>query len=461
MHRYNPDSKIELELDEANRKAFVIVTPRRTGGAEATAQQIMALLRESGIVYGYLRPAIIQAAHYSQETNMPPLRFMVAQGIPPVDGVDGRIRWAIDEDAARQPLPRTPDGAVDYFAIPAERRVTRGSLIAAIVPPARGAPGATITAPLKPILPDGGRTAALIAGSGIVTSADRQRFFAAQDGVVEVNGQTVTLHPVQIHEGDLGFDNLECPGGLAVRGDVKGTRLRARGPVTIRGIAAGATIRALGEVRVTRAARCTIVTEENVYVETLLRQCTVITRRRIIGPASAEVSGGSLVAGEGMVIGTLGAPDADTRVAAGFDKVSAHRLDELEAEITRTKEAIHQIAQALRPLAAAPADADTSNRKKVLQTLKTKREQLEASLRDLLAEKRVTLIRAGERMEAAVVVQCVVRPRVHISIHHASLEIAEPMEAVAFVEDADRGAIRMVSLQDARILEVLGAKAGT
>ncbi|MGC8666597.1 MAG: DUF342 domain-containing protein [Chthonomonadales bacterium] len=461
MHRYNPNSKVELDLDETNCQAYVTVTPRRTGGSGTTAQQIMALLRESGIVYGYLRPAIIQAAHYSEETNMPPLRFMVAQGIAPVDGVDGRVRWAINEHTARQPLPRTQDGCVDYFAIPAERRVTRGSLIAVIIPPARGAPGATITAPLKPIPPDGGRNAALIAGPGITTSADRQRFFAAEDGVVEVKGNTVIVHPVQIHDSDLGFDTLEFPGGLAVRGDVKGTRIRARGPVVIRGIAAGATIRALGEVRLTRAARCTIVTEENVRMDTLLRQCTVITRRRILGAAGTQVSGGSLIAGEGLIVGTLGSADTDTRVAVGFDKVSAHRLDELEAEISRTKEAIHQVAQALRPLSASPTDGEASNRRKVMQALKSKREQLEASLRDLLSEKRITLMRAGERMEAAVVVQCVVHPRVHITIHHATLEVTEPIEAVAFVEDADRGAIRIVSLADTRLVQALGLKAAT
>lgn len=461
MHRYNPDSKIELDLDGTCCQAYVIVTPRRAGGAPATAQQIMALLRQSGIVYGYLRPAIIQAAHYSEETNMPPLRFMVAQGIPPVDGVDGRIRWEIDESLARQPLPRTPDGGVDYFAIPPERRVARGSLIAVIIPPARGAPGATITAPLKPIPPDGGRNAALIAGTGIVTSADRQRFFAAEDGIVEVTGNSISVHPVHIEDGDLGFDTVEYAGGLAVRGDVKGAQIRARGPVVIQGIAAGATIRALGEVRLTRAARCNIVTEENVYVSALLRQCTVLTRRRVVGPKTAEVSGGSIIAGQGLIIGNLGAAHIETRVVVGFDKVSAQRLDELEAEIGQCKAAIHQIAQALRPLSASTGDAEASNRRKLMQTLQSKREQLESKLRDLLSEKRVTLMRSSERLEGTVVVQCVVHPGVHLAIHHATLEVTEPMEAVAFVEDTDRGAIRVVSLADTRLMNAMGLKATT
>jgi uncharacterized protein (DUF342 family) len=381
--------------------------------------------------------------------GLPARKVVAAQGILPEDGADARLIWKVDTGLITSPLPRRPDGLPDYFAYDPAQRVQAGQILASIIPPQSGTPGKTPAPPLREIPQGKGKDIALRNGPGVRLSDDSLHYLAACDGFVELRGNCLSVHALKRITEDIGSGTHEFGSGLIALGRVQSGTLRAQGLVAIRGAVAGATVRARGDVFLTRAARARIITEGNVYVFGTLLHCEVITPRRLIALDGATMSGGNLVATEGVEAVELGAPDfTETRVEAGVERFSQCRLGEVEKEIATGRLNVQKISQALRPLSVLSSEPLPEQKKKLLQTLVEQRRMLEKYVSDLHNEQRALMMRSKSRFAGSVTVSGTVHPGVAIALRSAAMLVERPQQNVRFEEDASGRSVVVHSLSN-------------
>jgi uncharacterized protein (DUF342 family) len=430
------DGYVEIELNSDQTQALATIYPPKGGGRAVTPQDVMDCLRKRGVVYGYRDSEIQRACYFALQKGVKADRIVVAQGTLPQEGMNGQIVWKVDVEKLSRPLPKRPDGLLDYFALEEERLVVAGQPLATIIPARPGAPGRTLTAPLREVFPNPVQEAVLIAESGVRVSEDRLNYFAAVEGFAEIHGCHLYVHAYKKINGGLPPSEYRFSGGVIVMGDLKAAHLRAQGTVAVQGAVAGGEIRAREDVFLTRAARARVIAEGNVYVQGLLLHCDVICRKKIIALEEAAIIGGQLYAMEGIVAVTLGSPDQKpTQAQVGVDHLCQIRMKEVEEEITDCEAKIGKIAQALRPLQTGSADLMPAAKRQMVQQLVEQRRALEAHVGQLHSEKRTLLLGAKSRAEAQITVTGTVYPGVSLAIHNAMQTVRAPYKRVVFVAD--------------------------
>jgi uncharacterized protein (DUF342 family) len=430
------DGYVELELNNDRTQAMATIHPPKGGGRAVTPQDVMECLRQRGVVYGYRDSDIQRACHFALQKGVKADRIIVAQGTLPQEGTNGQILWKVDYEKLARPLPKRPDGLLDYFALEEERLVVAGQPLATLTPARPGTPGRTLTAPIREVLPNPVQEAALIAETGVRVSEDRMNYFAAVDGFAEIHGCHLYVHAYKKIHDSLQPAEYRFSGGVILMGDLKAAHLRAEGTVAVQGAVAGGEIRARGDVFLTRAARARVIAEGNVYVQGLLLHCDIISRKKIIALEEAAIIGGQLYALEGLVAVTLGSPDQKPTLAqVGVDHLCQIRMKEVEEEIAGCEAKIWKIAQALRPLQTGGADPMPAAKRQMVQQLVQQRRALEAHVGELHSERRTLLLGAKSRVEAQITVTGTVYPGVSLAVQNAALTVRAPQTRVVFVPD--------------------------
>src|SRR5262249_28346260 len=162
------------------------------------------------------------------------------------DGADGKATYSLPLAVLQKPLPKSADGSglPDWFALDPAKVVTAGQELASTIPPQPGTPGKSLTWPVQTIVPNSGKPAALIPGQNIRLSDDRLRLYAANDGYVCLQGDTLNVYALRQFAGNVIGESHQISTGAIFMGSLRESQIHTGDFLAIRGVALACQIRA-------------------------------------------------------------------------------------------------------------------------------------------------------------------------------------------------------------------------
>lgn len=237
------DASFSVALSEDQMLARLTLIPAE-GGAPVLAEAVLAALTELGVQSGVDQAALAEALAAGTADGV-----VIARGLPPEHGDDGRL-----EPCQAQPRTRSPkvseSGQVDYRDLGDLLVVHPGDALMQRIPPTAGTPGRTLTGAILPAQ----------AGKAVVFGADLPGTKLSADDpdllVAAITGQPVSRHdgmavePVLVIESvSMTSGNIRFEGSVKIKGDVEsGMTVSATGDIEVGGVAELATLEAGGNV---------------------------------------------------------------------------------------------------------------------------------------------------------------------------------------------------------------------
>ena len=280
------------------------------GGTNMNVQEIIRDLTAKGVKAGVDQDEILkffQNRAYCTD-------FVLAKGKEPVDGQDARIEYYFNTDVNLKPK-KNEDGSVDYRELNVISHIKEGDLLAKLFP---------------------------------------------EDGKVFVSD--VYEVPADV---DNSTGNIDYPGNVTVRGNVKGGfSIIAKGDIVVEGVVEDALIQAGGQIIVKRGIHgmtkgilqaqgnviCKFIENATIisggYVETdsiLHSKVSAATEVRVSGK-NGFITGGVIRAGSLVEAQTIGSSlGAGTRIEVGVDPEKKERYVKVQEELLQLNKTIEQI----------------------------------------------------------------------------------------------------------------------
>lgn len=350
------DAQVLVLVAPDAMQAWVSVTAPH-GGRLADVAQVLAVLRERGVVAGVDGDAV-QAACASQPVE----RHPVAQGVAAQDGLDARFEELGGAAADRSPR-LTPEGMIDYREHGAILLVAPGQALLRRHPATPGVAGFTVQG--GELLPRPGADLPFAEGlRGAATSASDPLLLQATTAGLPVRVPCgIHVEPVlEVDEVNLATGNLYFDGTVRVKGDViqgmkvqatgdvevggavEGSQLEAGGHVLVKGgIIAGANARAAGTVAARFIESSTVEAGTLIAVDDMVLESQLLSRDQIhIGlksPQRGKLVGGSTQATKWIRVPYLGSDKGGvTQVAVGVNPTLELRYQALRARMEQEKE---------------------------------------------------------------------------------------------------------------------------
>jgi uncharacterized protein (DUF342 family) len=450
------DGRFEVRFNDNYTEATVTIYPPETGGKPVSADEIVKRFRELGVTYGIRESAIREAVHNAQ-SGQDPITFVAAQGVLPVDGMDGIIHFRIPREILTRPLPKNRFGQVDWFAIEPERFVEAGQELACIVPPSAGTPGKTLIWPIRVIEAKPGKPAELRPGPCVRVSEDGFHFYATTEGVAELQGSRLGVRAFSRVHNTLRGGLHRFAHGAAVVGDTIGAWIVSGTFLVLRGRAINSLLRVNGDLYLHSAIGCKIVVTGDLYVDGTLNNCQVDIRGKILGGPDSQIVGGSICAQSGIQVQQLGSPTGTpTEVLVSSGRYNQVRAQEIEEELAACETNIESICRALKPFSTLRLRTLPEEKQRLVQKLQDQLQALEEHQRMLYGERRSLSISRPESVHATIQVAGTSYPGVRIEIGNAVTVLGTPAESCRFYVPFGENRIRSAPLktEQERVLAV-------
>ena len=189
------------------------------------------LLDREGVVFGVDHEALDRA--WIRAAAGEAVRAVVARGVPPGPGEDGRVEFFFSPPTGR-PV-EDASGNVDHYHLDLIVPVQEGAVVAVCFPPTKGRAGRTVRGEEVP--PRNGRPAPLDFGEGLYLSENGE-LVAKFSGALRWKGSRILLERVLVISGDVGSatGNVSYDGPVLVKGSVRGGfAVEAGGDVEVAG----------------------------------------------------------------------------------------------------------------------------------------------------------------------------------------------------------------------------------
>lgn len=350
-HSPGNDSMMAVDITDSEMKAWLYATPPGPGGADLSADVIIAFLKNNRVVAG------IDEKRVSDFVDRPVYKenYLVAEGIKPQDGADAHILYNFETDRSRVRLKESASGKVDFKELNLVQNVVEGQPLAQKVPPERGKAGKTVTG--KYLEAKNGKDIPLPLGKNTRVADDGLTIVAETNGQVILLNNKINVEPILTVEGDVSLKtgNIMFLGTVFISGNVEdGFSVKASGNIEVKGTVGKSELDAEGDIVVSqgiagkgegsiRAGR-SIWSKfiENTHVEAgefvivsdgIINSQVNANRKILCQGKRAAIIGGVLSASEEIHAKTLGSLGgaSETVLNVGFDPRSKDRLDALFA----------------------------------------------------------------------------------------------------------------------------------
>lgn len=367
------------------------------------------LVKRHQIAYGLNREtlrALLETPVYEEP-------HVIARGMPPVPGEDGRLDWHIDrrEGSAVYRVRKVGENEkMDYKDLDLFEQVKADQLLVTRVPPTAGQPGRTVLGREVPAAT--GKNYLLPQGKNTYITRDGLELKAAVSGRVdEINGRLVVSNVYQIPgDVDLSVGNIDFDGDVVVGGNViNGFTIKATGSIEVKGIVEGSALEAGGDIFVRGGiqggGKGMLKAEDGIYVrfseyatiqagsivsaESLLHSNVSCLGSVEVTEGRGSIIGGNVCAGTYIAAQLLGNPSGRaTELQVGLAPHNRVRLAEIEKMVSSLRKVVDRLQSILQetPDSAAKSPQEQEvrmeNVRKLLQYKKMMLDQ-EAELEEL------------------------------------------------------------------------------
>lgn len=404
----NKDTKLDIEISKDEMEAFIFIAPPMKEDIKdfITFEYIKDKLEESGVKYGVdynkVKEILDKEIYFT--------KVKIAEGKEAIDGKDGEIKYNFNLQKTLKPR-LSKDGKADFYNLDLVTNIKKDQIIAEIIPPTNGKPGKTVTGKVLPV--KNGKKPKLNLGKNVTASEDKMKVFSNIDGQPVLSGSKLSVIPILEIKGDVGTStgNINFLGTVIVNGSVKsGFKVEAEGDVEVRGVVESATITAKDSIILRRGIQgrekgylkagldiiarymenTTAEAGRNIHVSEAIMHSNVLAMRKIIldGKRGLLV-GGSAKAGEEIIAKTIGSPMCTyTELEVGVNSRKKKNLQEVITEIEKLKKSLEKTTQAIQFFSQLKdKNLLTSEKKQLLEKLKSTEKIIETKLHDLKIKK--------------------------------------------------------------------------
>lgn len=417
-----------------------------------TVAELLELLKEKNVTFGILEQRIedmVSLGTFLKEV-------LVAQGLKPVDGVEGRYDYNFNLKPSGKPVIRK-DGTVDYQSAFAVQAVKEGEVIAVYHPAITGTKGQTVTG--KILEPKKGKELLPLKGKGFQCSEDKRSYIATTSGKIEYHNDRIIISNLLEIKGGLDFNNgkIEFRGDLVIHGDVESAGyIKSGGSVTIDGNVEATTIIAAKDIILRKGMhggqKAIIKSGGNVYAKFIegsqveakgdiqadvLMNSTVMAGENIlISGKKATILGGSVQAGskiDTMVAGNEA--EIHTKLAVGMDEEARQRIVKIKVAFQVIDKKLKEIDKELNvvqtKIETVPQFAKDKLKEKAKELLRNKIKYI-SDKAEFKRELEELETRSMKSQEACIEIRKYIHPGTAIQTNSATLYIKEKQYAMGY-----------------------------
>jgi uncharacterized protein len=462
LHVFSSDVDCSIRITIAGDKmrAFLTCSPGFGNGKQLCEAAIRAELQKSAVTYGIDDKAILDAVHDAATRMEIRENILVAQGLPAVQGRDGKVEFTFDTQRKDYDFRILPDGKIDYKNSTNILMAQKDMLLARIIDPLAGKAGVSVSGESIPA--ELGRPASCTAGKGVRKSPDGKEFYAETNGSIMLNGTVLEVVDTYIVNGDVDFStgNIQFNGNVVINGTVPdGFEIKADGDIIVMKIVESARIEAGRDVivkggvqgkgkglvyagrdlRTGYAQNARLEAEGNIFVDNFAINSYLCTNKQLImRDKKGAVIGGEVFALRGIDVKMLGSETGvRTLIDAGNDYLAMRRLSELDGAINFIRNNIRKIEESLRPLfkKIQSGEALPASMKPLVAKAVEKRKSLELQVNIMLAKREDLRGQSQEPGAFFVKVSQACYPDVVVKIKELRKHITSIRENVKFYED--------------------------
>jgi uncharacterized protein (DUF342 family) len=367
------DAVVSASISSDRIEAYLTITPPVNGGAAPTLERMFEALTRQKITYNIDIEKLKELA----ESPIYNENILIARGVPPINGIDGKVEFKIRTAKSELKPKENDDGTVNYRELDLVENVTKGQVLCIITPPTEGSPGISVQG-IK-IAQKRGRPARSYLGNNTAFNEDGTEIISKIDGQVEFNGLKINVNETFTIRGNIdnSTGNITVAGNLYVSGMIcPGYAAEAKGNLDINGTIESASIRVEGNINLRMGAinsriiglrnlkckfleSCTITVKDNIEASSTIK-CNIICGKSLkVSGSNAKIVGGSYIVGNNIEALSIGSEyGIETVLELGTDYTMIERQRELLALIPELQKQINK----LKPLITLLREFEGSSR---------------------------------------------------------------------------------------------------
>lgn len=389
-------------------------------------------------------------------------KILIAEGIKPIAGKDGYVKFKFDLDKKLTPKVYD-DGTVDYRELDIINNVRKGDVLAELISPEEGKDGQKVNGEIIKYKP--GKPPYIRYGKNVELLEDGITLVATIDGLVKLDANRIIVSEIfEVKNVNNETGNINFNGAVLVRENaLNGFQIKADGDVEVYGVVEGAYIENNGDVVIKRGIqgynRPTIKTKGNIttkFVENAIINANgSITAEAIMHSQIACKGNVNIVGKRGLIVGgvcragreikarVIGSSMAtSTILEVGIDPNITQKKEKLGQDIVAIKDNLDKIIKSLNLLESLKKAnrLDKEKAQMYLRLIKTK-DNLLKELQEKKDEYEI-IEKASENCSRGMVkVSGIIYPGVKIIIGNSNYFIRDEMERCTFYRE--EGEIRI------------------
>ncbi|MEG1291678.1 MAG: FapA family protein [Lachnospiraceae bacterium] len=434
--------------------AFCRFIPPSNKGQLLTEEEIIKELEEYHVVIGIDIEEIrkfLNNRYYC--TN-----YVLAKGIPPVNGVDAKIEYFFNTNPNLKPK-RNEDGTVDYHELNTISQVVANQVLAKLHNAVCGIPGQTVFGGEIPARQE--KSLKLEFGKHIILSEDKTEIISEVSGhATLINGKVFVSEVFEVPAnvdnatGDINYD-----GNVFIKGNVQsGFTVTAKGDIVIDGVVEAAFLSAGGQIIVKRgihgmnkgkvSAEGNIITKfiENAVVVSggfveagsiIHSQVSAMTEVRVNGK-KGFIAGGVIRSGNLIDAQTIGSEMGTiTKLEVGVNPAVQERYAQIQKEVIILDKEMEQIKPILMNFSEKMGinGSIAPERMKQIQLLAAKFKENQQKLLQLREEHAHLYENIQLENNAKIKVKGNIYPGVSIAISDISMHIKKTQTFSKFIKE--------------------------
>lgn len=358
----------EIRLCQNEMKAWIKIDNRLSKFYHPT--EMNNILQKNGICVGIMESAIKNLF----DNEIFDEEVLIAEGILPTPGQNGRIEYCINVDDLGKAPKQLENGKVSYKDIQLFAYASKGERLANIFPPVPGKTGYTVTR--KPVHSIEVYEAVIPKLRYAELSEDGLSITVTEDSCVTKKFGFINLEPTVRVEGSVSFASgnidssvsvlvtegvnsgfsIHSKKDVVIHGIVEGAEIHSEGDINIKGGIQGkgkAQIYAGGEIHTKLISNATVTCIGDLHVANEILNSTVISDGKVIlSQSPAQITGGEIQADTEIIADVIGSDiGVSTAINLGGKTEELQRLlRETEQEINEQESRLDTCQQLIQNL---------------------------------------------------------------------------------------------------------------